>query len=361
MSAHKNGTSPVRNKTATIVWRILIAAALLLLPWLGNDYVVFLACLCGVHIVATLGLNITTGYAGLLSLSHAGFLAVGAYTTVILSNNTGLPFLVLLLVAGFVASVVGCLFGLPSFRVKGVYLAVATLAAQFTIIFALRHGGEFTGGDGGLVMKIPTIAGFALDSNRTFYFVVLAVVLLALWITRNLFRTRIGRAFVAIRERDFTAEVFGIPLATYKALAFMIGAFFAGVAGALLAGFMRVVTPDQFSLTESVFYLAAVVVGGVGSIAGSVVGAVFMTLMPEALMAILERAQSLLGFKAVTVIGPMKEIVFGAMIVGFLVLEPHGLIEAIRRMFARLNWRSPANTAANAVDAELPVSNAKSS
>lgn len=354
MSALENGTSPAATPAMAHVWRVLAVVVLLLLPWLGNEYVVFLACLCGVHIIATLGLNITTGFAGLLSLSHAGFLAVGAYTTIILSNHTPIPFVLLLVIAGLVTSVVGCLFGLPSFRVKGVYLAVATLAAQFTIVFALRHGGELTGGDGGLVMKIPTIAGFALDSNRSFYFVVLAVALLALWGTRNLFRTRIGRAFVAIRERDFTAEVFGIPLASYKALAFMIGAFFAGVAGALLAGFMRVVTPDQFSLTESVFYLAAVVVGGAGSIAGSVVGAVFMTLMPEALMAFLERSQHLLGFKAVTVIGPMKEIVFGAMIVAFLVLEPHGLIEAIKRILARLRGRS-ANTAPTAKPAEIDV------
>lgn len=318
----------------------LFAVLLLALPWAGTGYVVFLACLCGVNIVATVGLNITTGYTGLLSLSHAGFVAVGAYTTALLSNHWGVPILFCILLSGVMASVVGCVFGLPSFRLKGVYLAVATLAAQYTIIFALRQGGAVTGGDAGLVVTIPQIGDLALDSNQKFYFVVAAVTVLAIWISRNLFYTRIGRAFIAIRERDFTAEVFGINLMRYKALAFMIGAFYAGVAGSLLAGFMRVVTPEQFSLTESVFYLAAVVVGGAGSIAGSIIGAVFMTLIPELISFVLESTQGAFGFRAIAILGPVREIVFGGMIVAFLVFEPRGLSEIVKRLVARIKRKN---------------------
>lgn len=319
---------------------ILFVAMLLALPWAGSGYVVFLACLCGVNIIATLGLNITTGYTGLLSLSHAAFVAVGAYTTALLSNHWGVPIILCILLSGVMASLVGLVFGLPSFRLKGVYLAVATLAAQYTIIFALRQGGAITGGDAGLVVAIPQIGGFPLDSNQKFYFIVVTVTVLSVWISRNLFFTRIGRAFIAIRERDFTAEVFGINLMRYKALAFMIGAFYAGVAGSLLAGFMRVVTPEQFSLTESVFYLAAVVVGGAGSIAGSIIGAVFMTLIPEFISYGLESTQEAFGFRAIAVLGPVREIVFGAMIVAFLVFEPRGLSEIVKRLVARIKNKS---------------------
>jgi branched-chain amino acid transport system permease protein len=328
------------------IW-VSLAVLLLALPWASSGYVVFLACLCGVNIVATLGLNITTGYTGLLSLSHAGFVAVGAYTTALLSNHWGVSILVCILLSGVMASLVGGIFGLPSFRLKGIYLAVATLAAQYTIIFALRQGGPITGGDSGLVVSIPQIGGLALDTNQKFYFVVLAVTVLAIWISRNLFFTRIGRAFIAIRERDFTAEVFGINLMRYKALAFMIGAFYAGVAGSLLAGFMRVVTPEQFSLTESVFYLAAVVVGGAGSIAGSIIGAVFMTLIPEFIAFALESTQEAFGFRAIAILGSVREIVFGGMIVAFLVFEPRGLSEVARRIWARLK-RTKSSSSDNA-------------
>ena len=186
------------------------------------------------------------------------------------------------------------------------------------------------------MVSIPQIGGFAFDTNQKFYFVIAIVTVLAIWISRNLFFTRIGRAFIAIRERDFTAEVFGINLMRYKALAFMIGAFYAGVAGSLLAGFMRVVTPEQFSLTESVFFLAAVVVGGAGSIAGSIIGAVFMTLIPEFISFVLDSTQGAFGFRAIAILGSVREIVFGAMIVAFLVFEPRGLSEIAKRIWARI-------------------------
>lgn len=333
---------PARARTAAARAVVYAGAALvfLALPWVSSGYVLFLVCLCSINVVATLGLNITTGYTGLLSLSHAAFVAVGAYTTALLSNHWGASIPLCIVASAVVASLVGGIFGLPSFRLKGVYLAVATLAAQYTIIFILREGGKVTGGDSGLALTMPHLAGWALDSNARFYFVIVPVTALAIWVARNLFQTRIGRAFIAIRERDFTAEAFGIDLLRHKAVSFMLGAAYAGVAGSLLAGFMRVVTPEQFGLTESVFYLAAVVVGGAGSIAGSIVGAVFMTLVPEFLAFALNKTQGLLQFQALAVLGSVREIAFGAIIVAFLVLEPRGLIEVFRRVLARVRARA---------------------
>ena len=316
------------------VWMAAFAIAVAALPLYGGDYVLAIACIMGIHIVATIGLNVTTGMAGLISLSHAAFLGVGCYTTAWLSR-WGVPFVLALPIAGVVTMAVGVLVGLPSLRVKGLYLAIATLAAHFVLTFVFREWTSVTGGMGGARVLRPGLFGLELSGDRRIFYLIYACVALAALAAANLGRTYIGRAFVAVRDRDISAEILGVNLLRTKLLAFGLGAFAAGVAGGLLGYFYGSITPEYFTLTLSIFYLAAIIVGGLGRVLGSVLGAVFMTFVPEFLR-LLAHASSQWLPNAASLLLPMGQIVFGALIVGFLIFEPHGLAEIwsrIRRTF----------------------------
>jgi branched-chain amino acid transport system permease protein len=306
---------------------IVLAACLLVVPFFGSVYVVYMACLIAINIIATVGLNITVGYAGLLSIGHSAFIGVGAYAGTLLWLHFGTPLAVNIIVGALAAFAVGLVFGLPALRIKGVHLAIATLAAQYSLYFVFQQWADVTGGDRGLSVPQVNVFGFG---DTGFYYVVAAITLIACLAARNLFRTRVGRAFIAVREKDYAAEVLGINVVTTKLMAFGIGAAYAGVAGALLAAFLRIVEPDQFTLANSIFYLAAVIVGGGGSIFGSILGAVFMTMMPETLRILLTeiagKGADLAGF-----LSPLRELIFGALLVGFLNFEPRGLVGLVRR------------------------------
>ena len=308
--------------------------ALFTLPMWGSDYALAMACIVGIHVIATLGLNLTTGNAGLISLSHGAFLGVGCYTVAFL-GKMGVPFWLTLPAAGLLTAALGVLVGLPSLRVKGIYLAVATLAAHFILSFVYREWDSVTGGVPGTSIPRANLFGFAFVGDRRNFFLIFAVVFVAALAARNLARSHFGRAFVAVRERDFSAEILGVNLLRTKLLAFAIGAFYAGVAGGLLGYFYGAITPDYFVLTLSVFYLAAVIVGGLGSVLGSVLGALFMTFVPEALR-LLAHASSQWFPDVAGLLLPLGQVVFGALIIGFLVFEPHGLAASwarIRRSF----------------------------
>lgn len=311
-------------------WMVGLVLAVAALPLFAGDYVLAIACIVGIHVVATIGLNVTTGMAGLISLSHAAFLGVGCYTTAWLSR-WGVPFLLALPIAGLVTMGVGMLVGLPSLRVKGLYLAVATLAAHFVLTFVFREWTAVTGGMGGTRVLRPTILGFELSGDRRIFYLIYGCVGLAALAAANLGRTYVGRAFVAVRDRDISAEILGVNLLRTKLLAFGLGAFAAGVAGGLLGYFYGSITPEYFTLTLSIFYLAAIIVGGLGRVLGSVLGAVFMTFVPEVLR-LLAQASSQWVPNATSLLLPMGQIVFGALIVGFLIFEPHGLAEIWSRL-----------------------------
>jgi branched-chain amino acid transport system permease protein len=300
---------------------IVLAAVLLAVPYLSSGYILFLTTLVAINIVATVGLNITVGYAGLLSIGHSAFIGVGAYASALMAIHAGTPLALNLVIGGIAAFVVGVVFGAPSLRIKGVYLAIATLAAQYSLYFVFQQWTPVTGGDRGLSVPGTNILG--LRETGFYYFVLVVMVLLCI-AARNLFRTRVGRAFIALRERDYAAEVLGINVVRYKLLAFAIGAAYAGVAGALLGSFLRIVNPDQYTLLASVFFLAAVVVGGQASILGSILGAAFMTLMPELLRFLLEFSGTLGVSDIAGILSPLREFIFGALIVGFLIFEPRG-------------------------------------
>jgi branched-chain amino acid transport system permease protein len=315
-------------------WMLAATLAIFSLPLWAGDYAMAMACIVGIHVVATLGLNLTTGNAGLISLSHGAFLGVGCYTVAWLARH-GVPFYLALPAAGAVAAVLGLVVGLPSLRVKGIYLAIATLAAHFILTFIFREWESVTGGIPGTKIPRASIAGLTIVGDRGNFYLIFACAFVMAIAARNLARTYIGRAFVAVRDRDFSAEILGVNLLRTKLLAFAVGAFYAGVAGGLLGYFYGAITPEYFTITLSVFYLAAVIVGGLGTVLGSILGALFMTFVPEVLrLAAHASSQWLPGVAGLLL--PMGQVVFGVLIIAFLIFEPHGLVAIwgrIRRIF----------------------------
>lgn len=315
---------------------LLLALALVLLPVFGNDYVVYMACLTAITAISVTGLNILTGNAGLLSIGHAAFTGVGAYACALAIGKLGLPVLVAIPLAGAVAGLAGVLVGLPSLRIKGLYLAIATLAAQYLFLFIAQQWESVTGGDAGLKVAPPSIAGWRLDNDHRLYALVMPVAVLMTLAAVNLARTRLGRAFVAVRERDYSAAVLGIDLLRTKLTAFAVGAFYAGVAGALMSLFFRSVNPAQFTFEVSILQLTAVIVGGLGSVLGSILGSVFMVLVPEVLKSVLTALSGDNVARLAVVMASVRELVFGALMVGFLLFEPYGLAEIVRRVRATM-------------------------
>jgi branched-chain amino acid transport system permease protein len=269
-----------------------------------------------------LGLNLLTGFTGQISLGHAAFIGVGAYTSAILITRVGISFWWTIPLAGLMAAIVGVIIGIPSLRIKGLYLAIATIAAQFILEYVFTNWDSMTHGIRGINVPDPRLFGFEFDTERKFYFITLFFVITGTLYARNLIRTRVGRAFIAIRDRDLAAELIGINLFRYKLLSFAISSFYAGVAGSLWV--------EHFPLTLSIEYLAMVIVGGLGSVLGSIYGAVFMVLVPEILKFGTGAIKNIPAFQHI--FAPLREVVFGALIVFFLIFEPQGLAEIWRRM-----------------------------
>jgi branched-chain amino acid transport system permease protein len=295
-----------------------------------------MACLVAITVISVVGLNILTGYTGLLSIGHAAFNGVGAFACGVAATRWGLPFWLAIPFGGLVAAGAGIVVGLPSLRIKGLYLAIATLAAQFIFLFVVQHWESVTGGDRGLQMPSPDLGFTRLDSDFKLYWLIVPVAVAMCVFASNLFRTRIGRAFVAVRERDYSAEVLGIDLLRTKLTSFALASFYAGIAGALMAYFFRVVNPEQYGFGASIFQLTAVIVGGLGSVLGSILGSLFMVAVPELLKEAVVFVAGADATKSAVFLASARELVFGVLIVGFLLLEPFGLAEVVRRLRARL-------------------------
>ncbi len=311
-------------------WLALLAGSLFVFPFVASEYWLYLACLVAINIVSTTGLNILTGYTGLVSLGQAAFMGIGAYAVAYMDNHFGAPIVINLLVAGGVAMLGGIIVGIPSLRVKGLYLAISTIAASMILHFIFSNWSSVTGGTAGVTVSPPSVLGFSLDTSFRFYWMVVPVTVIMLLGAANLFRTRIGRAFIAIRDRDISAEVLGIPLLQYKLLSFALSSFYAGVAGGLWAYFFRIVTPESFPLSMSIFFLTAIIVGGMGSLLGSILGAIFVTMIPEVLKLMVGVLP--ISADATLILSPVRTIVFGLLIIAFLILEPLGLQEIWRRI-----------------------------
>lgn len=286
--------------------------------WLGR------CNLIGITIIAVIGLNILTGYCGQLSIGHAGFMAVGAYTTGILTGKLGMPFLAGLICSGFSAGLIGLIFGLPSVRVRGFYLAITTIAAQFIVIWVINHW-SLTGGFVGMSVPRASIGGFVFKSEASQFYLILVIASICVFFAKNLARGRVGRAFIAVRDNDLAAEVMGINLMYYKLLAFFIGCFLAGIAGALFAHWTGFLNAENFTLTDSILYIGMVIIGGLGTTIGPILGVVLIRLLQQGIMYIspvLESAFPAIPAGFTSGIAPM---VFGLVIILFLILEPRGL------------------------------------
>jgi branched-chain amino acid transport system permease protein len=277
-----------------------------------------------IAVVAAMGLNILTGFTGQISLGNAAFMSVGAYATAVLAGRFGLPFPLVIPAAGLVTAAVGMVFGVPSLRLKGLYLAVATLAAHFVIEFTISHWESVTGGVAGMSVPPAKLGGLSLRRDRQLFWLILPVAALLLFFAKNLFRTKVGKAFVAIRDQDISAEVMGVNVFKYKLLSFGVSSFYVGVAGSLLAYQSRIISPENFPITVAIDHLGMIIIGGLGSVLGSIFGAVFVTLLPELLRlvtgALSDSYPALVGLFA-----PLKSGLFGLAIVLFLVFEPDGM------------------------------------
>jgi len=308
-------------------WILFIGFLVLLFaaPLYFSNYWLGVCNLIGITLVAAIGLNILVGYCGQLSIGHAGFIAVGAYTTAILTNRLELPFLVGLVCAGLVAGFIGLIFGIPSVRVKGFYLAITTIAAQFIIIWVINHW-SLTGGFLGIKVPYASIGGLVFRSEVSQFYLIMIIAALCTFFAKNLARTKVGRAFVAIRDNDLAAEVMGVNLFYYKMLAFFIGCFFAGIAGALLAHWIGFLNTEQFSLTESILYIGMIIIGGLGTTLGPILGVVFIRVLQQLLTVefapFLEKSFTMLPAGFASGVTPM---LFGLVIVLFLILEPRGI------------------------------------
>lgn len=292
----------------------------------ANEYHYFILNLILVNLVAVIGLNLLVGFTGLLSLGHAAFMGVGAYTSALLMNHFGFPLVVSMIVAGFVAAFAGLIVGIPSLRIKGFYLMVATLAFQMVIDYTIMHWDSVTKGSRGIGVPTPEFLGISLQEQRSFFVFLFVITVIMMWGAKNLTRSKIGRAFIAIRDNDISAEIIGIPIFRYKLLAFAISAFYAGLAGALYASMIRTAIPEDYHLLYSVMLLAMVLIGGLGRLTGTVFGVIFMTLIPILLDNFFSFLSNVYDPNIVILLGPSKEFVYGGLIVLFIIFEPEGLI-----------------------------------
>ena len=302
----------------------LLVLFILIFPLFADRYYLSLANRIGIATIGAIGLNILVGYTGQISLGQGGFLAVGAYTAGLLTARFGLPWYATIPAACLVTAFVGMIFGIPSLRLKGLYLAIATLAAQEIILWVVTHWRAVTGGVDALVVPNPTLFGIQINTDFRFYWVIWLLAGLTALLTVNLFRTHFGRAFIAIRDQDIAAEVMGVNLFRYKLLAFAISSFFVGMAGALTAHYRSIVTWERFTIDVSILYLAMIIIGGLGSVSGSLFGATFMILLPEVLTNLGRTFRSYIP--SLDAILPfIQQAAFGLVIILFLIFEPEGL------------------------------------
>lgn len=298
----------------------LVAAPLLLSPYLLSHMTVILFTLIG-----ALGLMVLTGFAGLISLGHVGFLMLGAYAYAIGVTRLGWPPAAALALSAAVPAVFGLLVGIPSLRLHGLYLAITTLAFSYIVSAVILAGGKFTGAGRGITVERPIVLGMDLSSDRAFYWFCLAMAALAMLVVMNLRRSYVGRALVAIRDNDIAARTMGIGLARYKLFAFLLSAALTGIAGALMGMYMGIVSVESFPFLLSIEALAIIVVGGIGSVLGAVFGTVFIVTMPELLSGLTGALGGRFADLMTTSAHEVKTILYGLAIIAFLRFDPRGL------------------------------------
>ncbi len=321
-------------------WFAVLIVALICFPFVvlklkGSSYYIYLANYIAINVIVTIGLNILVGYTGQISLGHAGFFAIGAYMTILGMSRFHIPFFPAIILAGLISAFFGFLLGIPALRLEGPYLAIATLGFGMAITETIGRW-QFFGGRMGLEAPpldiLRPLGSFVLKSDTQKYFLFISICVFLTWCARNIMKTRIGRAFIAIRDSDIAAQTIGINLTLYKTMAFAVSAFYTAIAGGLMAFLLGFINPSSFNFILSIYFLAFVIVGGIGSISGSVMGGILMSI----LMIELEKIQELpyLGHLIVTIserwmdisgIHNISSIIFGLIIILIVVVEPLGL------------------------------------
>ena len=334
-----------------LFWSAAFLLFLFTLPLYIPPYHFYLLNLIMVHVILAVGLNILVGYTGQISLGHAGFFAIGAYGTALLILKLQLPFLLALPLAGFIAAFFGFILGLPALRLEGPYLSIATLGFGLTVLQIIGHL-DFFGGRTGiqappLDLGIPQ-AGFSLilETDMGKYYLILIVAVLLVMAARNLMKTRVGRAFVAIRDSNIAAEVIGVNLTIYKTLSFAISAFYAGIAGGLFGFVLGFFNPEPFNLILSIIFLVMIVVGGLGSILGAILGATLITWLQFSFLKNVKEMPYVGDFlvavsnRWLTVVGleNFGSIVLGLIMIGIIIFEPLGMVGLWLRL--KKYWRT---------------------
>jgi branched-chain amino acid transport system permease protein len=311
----------VRTKTHWAFMAVLLVFVFTVPQWASNSTLT-LATIIGINIIAAHGLNILTGSCGLVSMGHSGFMMVGGYAMAIVCSKLGIPFLLAVPISGLVAGVVGIVFGLPSLRIKGFYLIMATVAAYFIIHWLVLQFRGLTGGSEGMSVPTADIFGWSIRPKANYFYVVMVTVVIATLLAKNILRTRVGRAFIAIRDNDLAAEVMGVNLFNYKLQAFFIGNIFAGVAGALSVQYFSFANVEQFPFFDSVWLLGMLIVGGMGSVSGVIYGVIAIKLLQQFAVKI--------GPSLAEVINPqaavgLSLILPSVAIILFLIFAPRGI------------------------------------
>lgn len=318
-----------------LVRNITIAAIILLIcaPAVCNRYVLNLAIQIGYYGIAALGLNIVVGFTGQISLGHAAFFGFGAFASAWLHARWGIPVWGAIPLAGLLTMAVGLLFGIPAGRIKGLYLAIATLAAQFILEDFFARAEWFTGGSSGAMAAPFTLFGQTLNTDKSYFYVVLAYLVVLYVFACNLLRSRDGRALVAVRDHYLSAEIMGINLTWYRILSFGLSALYAGIGGALFGHYLGFVSSEGFTIMLSIQFLGMIIIGGLGSVSGSLLGTAFMVLLPE----VMTGAVGFFGKSSpnmMQALAYIKEMAIGLAIILFLIFEPDGLAHRWRRIKA---------------------------
>lgn len=322
------GTPPSRSAFVALLssrrfWVGLLVVACLVAPVFLSSYMVYIMCLIVVYAIVAIGLNILMGYAGQISVGHTGFFAIGAYTSAILMLRFGVPFWVALPLAGLASGGIGFLLGVPALRLSGFYLAVATLGFGITVPLVILNSESVSGGHMGLNPPRPSAFGFTFSSDLSYYYLAFGVMLLLLAVAYWLLSTKAGRAWVALRDSETAAQAMGINLASYKTLAFAVSGFYTGIAGSLNGHLITSIHPEGYTFTQSIQFLTFIVVGGMASLPGSIMGAVFLTIVQQILSFGFPGLES--RFK------DLPSIMYGLLLIACIMFLPGGLAGIVEK------------------------------
>ena len=322
---------------AAKIWLTILYLLMLIFPFVMDTYFIYLANLVAIFVIGALGLNLLTGNGGLISLGHAGFVAIGAYTSGYLVSQHGFPFLVSLPISALIAGLFGMIIGLPALRLKGLYLAMITMGFVFVVEYLIDELSFITGAEEGLMAGPIVIGSITLETDFSLYFLIMPVTILLCYFTRNLIRTPFGRALMSIRDRDIAAEVPGVNLGKYKVQAFALSGIYAGIAGAIYGHYVQMISPEYFGILMSIEYVVIIIIGGLGNVLGTILGAIFVTLVPEGLRLFGDLTRTSLPIFSER-FGDFKEGIFGLLMIFFIIFEPAGLSGIWRKI--KIYWKS---------------------